>query len=372
MEGQGANSDPSLTERCGRWPSVLFVLDPPPKKNNSLPFHLFTYSFFTSKELLENQPMPFGQLVVGPPGSGKTTYCAGLQQFFKATERQCAIINLDPANDNIVAYECTVDVRDLVSLEAVQERLGLGPNGGLIHCIDYLEANLDWLEEKIQPFLDGGAYIVFDCPGQVELFTMHQGMRRIIDAIQEKWHVRLVAVHLVDSHLCTDPGKYMAALLQSLSTMLHLELPQVNVLSKFDTVLNFDPLPFNPDFYLHAQRLSDLVDDATEHQTLGLTLPPAFARLTRSLCEVVEDYGLLQFMPLAIEDAVSLGRLVALCDKANGYAFAGLAKPGGIAPELQYGAGLDGVGSESAEELLSRLRLRRKLSPEGQGADNLT
>lgn len=297
--------------------------------------------------------MPFGQLVVGPPGSGKTSYCAGLQQYFQATDRQCAIINLDPANDNTTAYECAVDVRDLVSLEAVQEHLGLGPNGGLIHCIDYLEANMDWLQEKIQPLLDSGTYIVFDCPGQVELFTMHQGMRRIIDVIQGQWHFRLVAVHLVDSHLCTDPGKYMAALIQSLSTMLHLELPQINVLSKFDTALNFDPLPFNPDFYLDAQGLEHLVDGAGEH------LPPAFARLTRSLCEVVEDFGLLQFVPLAIEDAVSLGRLVAFCDKANGYAFAGLAKPGGVAPELQYGAGF-GLESESAEELLSRLRARRE------------
>ena len=38
---------------------------------------------------------------------------------------------------------------------------------------------------------------------------------------------RLVAVSLVDAHLCADPGKYLAALLLSLATMLHLELPQV-------------------------------------------------------------------------------------------------------------------------------------------------
>jgi Conserved hypothetical ATP binding protein len=31
--------------------------------------------------------MPHGQIVIGPPGAGKTTYCAGLQQFFAATGR---------------------------------------------------------------------------------------------------------------------------------------------------------------------------------------------------------------------------------------------------------------------------------------------
>lgn len=29
----------------------------------------------------------FGQVVLGPPGSGKTTYCAGLLQFFAAIGR---------------------------------------------------------------------------------------------------------------------------------------------------------------------------------------------------------------------------------------------------------------------------------------------
>jgi hypothetical protein len=49
--------------------------------------------------------MPFGQLVVGPPGSGKTTYCNGMQQFFGLLRRRVAVINLDPANDAL-PYEC--------------------------------------------------------------------------------------------------------------------------------------------------------------------------------------------------------------------------------------------------------------------------
>ena len=43
---------------------------------------------------------------------------------------------------------------------------------------------------------------------------------------------RLAAVHLVDAHLAADPGKFLAAALLSLTTMLHLELPHVNALSK--------------------------------------------------------------------------------------------------------------------------------------------
>jgi hypothetical protein len=49
-------------------------------------------------------------------------------------------------------------------------------------------------------------------------------------------------VHLVDAHLCSDPGKYVSALLLSLSTMLHLELPHINVLSKIDLIESYGKL----------------------------------------------------------------------------------------------------------------------------------
>ena len=54
--------------------------------------------------------------------------------------------------------------------------------------------------------------------------------------------MQLTAVHLVDAHLCSDPGKYISALLLSLSTMIHLELPHINVLSKIDLIENYGKL----------------------------------------------------------------------------------------------------------------------------------
>ena len=58
----------------------------------------------------------FGQFIVGPPGSGKTTYCHGMHQFLTALGRSAAIINLDFANDK-VPYTAAIDVRDLLKLE---------------------------------------------------------------------------------------------------------------------------------------------------------------------------------------------------------------------------------------------------------------
>ena len=65
---------------------------------------------------------------------------------------------------------------------------------------------------------------------------------------------RLAAVQLVDAHLCTDAGKYMSALLLCLGTMLHLELPHVNLLSKMDLLPSYGPLDFNLEFYTEVSR----------------------------------------------------------------------------------------------------------------------
>lgn len=37
---------------------------------------------------------------------------------------------------------------------------------------------------------------------QVELFTLHGSLRRIVDALTRKWGYRLACVQLVDAHLC--------------------------------------------------------------------------------------------------------------------------------------------------------------------------
>ena len=43
--------------------------------------------------------MPFGQLVLGPAGSGKSTYCNGVQHYLTLAGRKVAVINLDPGCD---------------------------------------------------------------------------------------------------------------------------------------------------------------------------------------------------------------------------------------------------------------------------------
>jgi predicted sugar kinase len=46
-----------------------------------------------------------------------------------------------------------------------------------------------------------------------------------------------------------------------------------------------------------------------------------YRKLHHELCDLVDDFGLLSFLPLSIQDAESVGRVVARIDKCNGYVF---------------------------------------------------
>ena len=75
----------------------------------------------------------------------------------------------------------------------------LGPNGGMLYAMEYLEANFDWLEEGLERLRqeeeerwkvdgDGGGsppppYFIFDTPGQVELWTNHESLKRIVNRL---------------------------------------------------------------------------------------------------------------------------------------------------------------------------------------------
>ncbi|KAK9217411.1 hypothetical protein WN943_006044 [Citrus x changshan-huyou] len=125
--------------------------------------------------------MVFGQVVIGPLGSGKPTYCNGMSQFLSLVGRKVTVINLDPASDSLSypLYECAVNIEDLIRLSDVMKEHSLGPDGGLVYCMDYLEKIIDWLQSKLEPLLKDH-YLLFDFPGQVELYFLHSNAKNVI------------------------------------------------------------------------------------------------------------------------------------------------------------------------------------------------
>lgn len=262
--------------------------------------------------------MPFGQVVIGGPGAGKSTYCYGMYQFLLAIGRKLAVVNLDPANYR-VPYPVAVDIRDFITLEEVMEELSLGPNGGLMYAFENLDAEgLAEFVAKVQALVDDGNYVLFDCPGQVELFTHHNALFHIFKRIQ-KLDIRLVAVMLVDCIHLTSPSNYILVLLLTLRAMLQLDMPHVLVLSKIDMLRNYGPLPMRLDYYTDAADLHHL-KPALEHESNSV-LGKRYVALTEAIGEVVEDFGLVLFEVLLVENKQLMITLLLVLDKANGYSF---------------------------------------------------
>ncbi|KAJ5159489.1 GPN-loop GTPase 2 [Penicillium canariense] len=248
--------------------------------------------------------MPFAQLVIGPR-----------VRFLGAIGRKCSVVNLDPANDK-TSYPCALDVRDLVTLEEIMDEYKLGPNGATLYALEELEENYSWLEEGLKEL--GDDYVIFDCPGQVELFTHHSSLRNIFFQLQ-KMGYRLIVMHLVDSYTLTLPSMYISALLLSLRAMLQLDLPHLNVLTKIDNLSNYSSLPFNLDFYTEVQDLNYLLPHL-EAESSRLT-NSKFSALNTAIIDLVEEFGLVAFETLAVEDKKSMMNLLRAIDRASGYAF---------------------------------------------------
>lgn len=255
----------------------------------------------------------FGQLVIGPPGSGKTTYVAAMAELLTSLGRKVAIVNLDPGNENM-SYTAAVDVAELVQVEEVMDTMRLGPNGGLLYAVQFVRTNLEWLDTQLAA-VDQGAYLMFDCPGQVELFTADSNMKEIIDHLTSQ-DLRLTCVNLVDSHHCSDAGKFVSVCLTSLTSMLQIALPHVNLLSKVDLVEKYGKLQFSLDYYTDVMDLEYLVDTFPEDN-----FTKKYKLLNEALTGLISDYSLVNFVPITVKKKERLLAASQVIDKANGYVF---------------------------------------------------
>ncbi|KAH8489744.1 hypothetical protein Peur_058816 [Populus x canadensis] len=250
--------------------------------------------------------MGYAQLVIGPAGSGKSTYCSSLYRHCETTGRSIQIVNLDPAAEQF-DYPVAMDIRELICLDDVMEELGLGPNGALMYCMEELEDNLDdWLTDELDNYMDDD-YLVFDCPGQIELFSHVPVLRNFVEHLKSK-NFNVCVVYLLDSQFITDVTKFISGCMASLSAMVQLELPHVNILSKMDLVTNKRDIGK----YLNPQGQVLLSE-------LNQRMAPQFFKLNKALIDLVDQYSMVSFVPLDLRKESSIQYILSQIDNCIQY-----------------------------------------------------
>jgi len=277
-----------------------------------------------------------------------------MQQYLQLLKRNASVINLDPANEIFreekdtsqeLPYDCVFDVcSDAIDLSSVMQEMQLGPNGGLVYCMEYLEKHADDIIRMIRAKVTPGMYVLIDLPGQVELYTHSNCIKRLLHRLSKALDLRLTMVQLVDAHYCTSPNMFISAAILGTTSMIRLELPTVSVLSKIDLLSQYGELPFDFEYFTECHSLDMLIpflesslESEESNDADGYQEDPEFIaarrkrqqsrmtqkykRLQTVLADVVEDFNLLGFLPLNISDAASVGRVLAKVDKCNGYVF---------------------------------------------------
>ncbi len=202
------------------------------------------------------------------------------------------------------------------------EEVGLGPNGGLIYCFEFLMENLDWLTDALDSLTEE-YLIIIDMPGQIELYTHVPILPTLAKFLSQpgSMDIRLAAVYLLESTFVVDRAKFFAGTLSAMSAMLMLEIPHINVLSKMDLVKgqvkkkdlkNFltPDLALLEDDPLERKRLTTEEDDDDESK------PPddreqvmkgnSFRRLNRAVAGLIESFSMVNYLKLDVtnEDSV--------------------------------------------------------------------
>ncbi|KAL8985846.1 MAG: hypothetical protein Q9205_000564 [Flavoplaca limonia] len=250
----------------------------------------------------------FGTLVMGPAGAGKTTFCNALIQHLRLNKRSCFYVNLDPAAEDF-SYEPDLDIKDLISLEDVMEEMGLGPNGGLIFCFEHLLQNLDFLTNALEP-LSEEYLIVLDLPGQIELYTHIPVVPTLVKHLTRfgSLNVSLCAAYLLESTFVIDRAKFFAGTLSAMSAMIMLEIPHVNILSKMDLVKGSVP----------KRQLKRFLDPDTSLLDDNNAQNPS-RRLNKAVAQLIDDFSMVSFLQLDVQDEDSVGGILSYIDDAIQY-----------------------------------------------------
>ena len=165
---------------------------------------------------------------IGSAGSGKSSLTNAFFGWMENQKYDSITVNLDPGIEN-APYVPDVDIRDWVKLDDVMKEYGVGPNGAQIIAADLLALNIDEMKEIIESYESD--YVIFDTPGQMELFVLRQSGKFLIDTLGAE---ESIIGFLYDPIISKTPSGFISLMLQAASVQMRFNVPFLNILPKSD------------------------------------------------------------------------------------------------------------------------------------------
>ncbi|KAI1379385.1 GPN-loop GTPase [Hypoxylon crocopeplum] len=217
------------------------------------------------------------------------------------------------------------------------EEMELGPNGGLIYCFEFLMDNLDFLTEALDSLTEE-YLIIFDMPGQIELYTHVPILPALVRFLTRSGSldIRLCAAYLLEATFVVDRAKFFSGTLSAMSAMIMLEIPHLNILSKMDLVkdqvrkrdlkrfLTPDTGLLDDDPAEMARQKADAnteeADEMADPQDKGAVMRGAgFRRLNRAVANLIENFSMVSYLKLDVQDEDSVGAILSYIDDCIQY-----------------------------------------------------
>ena len=160
--------------------------------------------------------------IVGPAGSGKSSFVRYFSEYLKNNNYSVRCVNLDPATKPV--YKVDADIRKFVKTESVMNDLNLGINSALIKSVELSRDYVDKLKFNAD-------YVLYDTPGQMDLFIYSENGRKIVDELSSKF---TTGIFLMDLTVVKDSESFLSAVMENVIVSLRLTIPSLTVFNKSD------------------------------------------------------------------------------------------------------------------------------------------